>query len=146
MENVDFIRFEELNWLLSRNISMIWKKNVEQRLPGTQSYILIRLKREGPLKVSSLAEALGITPGAVTMLSDKLLAGGYISRTRDEEDRRVVYLKITEKGIQTLLELKEENKKIVQLIFNGLAAEDVHHLIRIYEQVLGNIEKYAKEL
>lgn len=40
-----------------------------------------------------------------TRLSDKLLAKGLIDRKRSEQDRRVVYLSITEKGLELLEEI-----------------------------------------
>lgn len=144
--DANYGRFEELVWQLNKSFNILWRKNIEQYLPPTQAYILSLLCREGPLKVSSLAEALDITPGAVTMLSDKLLAGGYITRTRDEQDRRVVHLQVTEKGQQILLQFREENMQMIRTIFTGTTPEDVQHLIRIFEQVMSNIEKYKKEM
>ncbi|RNB74258.1 MFS transporter [Brevibacillus invocatus] len=43
----------------------------------SQALILRILHAHGPQKVSAIAERLDITPGAVTSLADKLIAGGY---------------------------------------------------------------------
>jgi len=44
----------------------------------------------GPLTAGALAEATGLTTGAVTGLVDRLEAAGFVRRERDSEDRRKV--------------------------------------------------------
>ncbi|OHX66686.1 MarR family winged helix-turn-helix transcriptional regulator [Flammeovirga pacifica] len=55
-----------------------------------------------------------------TRLSDKLLHKELVERRRSESDRRIVYLKISEKGSQLLKEIDEyeENKKTFQFLEN----------------------------
>lgn len=43
-----------------------------------------------------------------TRLSDKLLEKGFLERQRSEEDRRVVYLRITSKGADLLTEIADQ--------------------------------------
>ncbi|GIP32227.1 MarR family winged helix-turn-helix transcriptional regulator [Paenibacillus sp. J2TS4] len=141
----DVSRYVEMFWLVSRGLSSIWKRNFEQRLSNTQSYILIKLDAEGPQKITVLAEALDITPGAISSISDKLIACGFATRSRDEEDRRVVYLEITPLGKEILREIQEESKAMINKVFNGLPEEDIHHLVRIYEKLIQNIEHCRRE-
>lgn len=143
--NDELSRSVELFWRVSRGLSSIWKKKFEQQLSNTQAYILIHLDSKGPQKITNLAEVLDITPGAISSISDKLIAAGLIVRCRDEVDRRVVYLDITPIGKKMLKEIKEEARIVVNKCFNGLPEEDIHHLIRIYETILINIDKYRRE-
>lgn len=48
------------------------------------------LLEAGPLPAGRLAEALGLTTGAVTALVDRLERAGYVRRERDPADRRRV--------------------------------------------------------
>ena len=54
----------------------------------------------------------------VTRLVDRLEAVGYVERCRISQDRRVVQVKITEKGLKTLAEMDEPvlslNKKLLR--------------------------------
>ncbi|WOV85694.1 MarR family transcriptional regulator [Sporosarcina jeotgali] len=101
----DFVRFEELFWNVTREMGKMWKEVFEEHLPGSQSYLVFTLARKGPLKRSELAQILGLTAGAVTVASDKLIAHGYVTRLRDESDRRIVHLAITEDGREMLQHL-----------------------------------------
>ncbi|NGP56862.1 MarR family transcriptional regulator [Paenibacillus thiaminolyticus] len=142
----DLVQFERLFWRVSRKIQCLRKKKFNDRLSDSQTYILVKLATEGPQKVSGLAESIGITPGGVTSISDKLIANGYAQRKRDEEDRRVVFLEITDKGMDVMRELHQERLEIIRYLFNNLPADDLQHLNRTYEKLLENLDKYEKEM
>ncbi|WP_232696694.1 MarR family winged helix-turn-helix transcriptional regulator [Brevibacillus daliensis] len=146
MEEKDqFNKFEGLYWHVSRNLNLIWKKIFAEYFPGSQSYIMWFLEKNGAKKMTELAEAIDLTPGAVTSLSDKLIANGYINRYRDEEDRRVVYLEITPTGKETLNLLRKEGRNKMKMICNDISETDLEHIVRIFEQISGNIEKVQEE-
>lgn len=50
------------------------------------------LLRRGPLTAGDIGLATGLTSGSVTALIDRLEAGGYVRRLRDETDRRKVFV------------------------------------------------------
>jgi DNA-binding MarR family transcriptional regulator len=45
-----------------------------------------------------------------TRLTDKLIAKGLVERERCEEDRRIVYVRISEKGLELLKQIDKQNK------------------------------------
>jgi len=124
---------------LLKQFSQEWNKR-GYMLSLPQYKMLYLLNKEGPQKVSQLAMALGNTPAAVTGLADKLFAEGHIQRERAESDRRVVYVSITEKGRHMLDEVKETQEEIFQTFFDKLPDEDIHHLKRIFSQLLANMD------
>ncbi len=56
------------------------------------------LVEEEPMTAGALAEATGLTTGAVTAILDRLEAAGYIRRTHDAGDRRRVFVSVTAKA------------------------------------------------
>jgi DNA-binding MarR family transcriptional regulator len=56
---------------------------------------LVLLDTAGPLAAGRIAEAMGITTGAVTGLIDRLERAGSVQRTRHEADRRQVLIELT---------------------------------------------------
>jgi DNA-binding MarR family transcriptional regulator len=125
---------------LFRKMVSEWNKNVEDSLSGSQAFILELLSSAGKQRVSELALAMNVTAGAVTTLSDKLIAAGYARRQKEEADRRVVYLLITPAGSQILKEVKRKRKATIEAFYQGLPEEDIEHLIRIYTKVLHNLD------
>ena len=72
-------------------------KDIEPQLSKSHVYLLAYTV-QGECTVTDIANHLEITLSAVTSLVDKLCNAGLVARFRSEEDRRVVYLKLTEEG------------------------------------------------
>ncbi|AZU64292.1 MarR family winged helix-turn-helix transcriptional regulator [Neobacillus mesonae] len=140
-----FRQFVKLYWNLSRDMNYIWKDIFNRQFPGSQSHILFLLERNGPKKMSEVAELLHLTPGAVTTASDKLIEHGYIARIRDEQDRRVVYLEMTGKGREAITELQEEGRMAMKKVFSHLSDKDLEFLMGTFEQAIQNISDLRKE-
>jgi DNA-binding MarR family transcriptional regulator len=61
----------------------------------TQMQLAIELAQEGQSTIRQLATRLGVTPAAVSLLVDRMAEHGWVERTRDETDRRVVWVRLT---------------------------------------------------
>ncbi|MFD1929534.1 MarR family transcriptional regulator [Sporosarcina siberiensis] len=135
-----FREFEILFWQLSRKTEYLWKDIYAKTFPGSQSRIMYLLEQNGPMKMSEFASSLHITAGAVTTASNLLIENGYISRLRNETDRRVVRLVLTDKGRETLNALKSEGKEMMNLVFKDISDSDLNTLRTIFKQATINID------
>lgn len=140
-----FPEFEKSFWKFSRTISYLWKEIYEETFPGSQSHILFLLERNGPQKMSELAKSTHLTPGAVTTASDRLIDQGYIVRNRNEEDRRVIYLDLTEKGRDTLGSLQNKGRRIMEDVFQHVSNEDLKKISEIYTEATINIANLGED-
>ncbi|MCA1037952.1 MarR family transcriptional regulator [Bacillus infantis] len=69
-------------------------------------FLVLRRLTKGESKVSQLAGALGVSSSHITAVSEKLLAKGLIVRAGSEQDRRIVYLSLTDEGRKMAAELE----------------------------------------
>jgi len=60
------------------------------------------LWRTGPVPASQLADAVGLTRGALTIAVDRLVHAGYVRRHADSADRRRVLVQLTRKADQVI--------------------------------------------
>lgn len=67
-------------------------------LSVTEMHTLEAIGTEGERSMSEAAKKLNITVGTLTTAIAKLMAKGYVERRRTDEDKRVVLVKLTEKG------------------------------------------------
>lgn len=60
-----------------------------------------------PLTAGKLAEATGLTTGAITGIIDRLEAAGLVRRERDRADRRKVFIRPVPEQVTSMMELFE---------------------------------------
>ncbi|WP_010244266.1 MarR family winged helix-turn-helix transcriptional regulator [Acetivibrio cellulolyticus] len=70
-------------------------ENEELTLP--QSRVLGVLVKFGKIKISELSEKVNLSNSTVSGILDRLEKQGLVQRVRSEEDRRTVYIQITDK-------------------------------------------------
>ncbi len=65
-------------------------------LTGPQAMLLGILAHKGPLKVSDISAQMHLSNSTVSSIIDRLELQGYIERLRNQEDKRVVQVDLTE--------------------------------------------------
>ena len=75
-----------------------WQDVSELRATPGQITLLGVLVEHERCMMQELADHLVVTPSTVTAMVKRLLAQGYVERTRDDTDWRSVWVKPTEKG------------------------------------------------
>lgn len=80
--------------------------------------------------MSTIAKKLNITVGSLTTSMNSLVKKKYTERIRSEEDRRVVYIRLTEKGIKAYHHHEEFHKKMTDAVVKALDQEEVPVLVK----------------
>jgi len=100
---------------------------------------VLRLLGQEPLTPSQIAEQTGLTGAAVTALVDRLVAADYVTRERDEEDRRRVTVRIIPARVRRIDRLYDEQRDQMAKILSHYDASE-------FALVLGFLEKTTKLL
>lgn len=116
----------------------------EMNLTGPQGMLIGTLFHHGEMKVSDLSEKLGLSNSTVSGILDRLEKQGQVERMRSKEDRRVVYVNITEDfKEQSKKQFAEINKMIEQMI-NKATPEELDKILEGME-VLRNVVERQRE-
>jgi DNA-binding MarR family transcriptional regulator len=87
---------------LCRNMNNEFVKSILKDLEinfSQQHYTILKLLKENKqLYVTEIVDILSITKPQMTSLIDKLIQMGYLNRTNDINDRRKIYISLTEDG------------------------------------------------
>lgn len=75
---------------------MMGKQFEEMNITGPQGMLVGTLIHYGDMKISDLSEKLGLSNSTVSGIVDRLENQGFVERTRSKEDRRVVYVNVTQ--------------------------------------------------
>ena len=112
----------------------------------SQHRMLMQLaKREGERpSQKELAEAMGISPAAVTVTLKKLEKEGYICRSMTDEDNRRNEIRITEKGRTKVAESRVIFESVDTAMFEGFTEDEMETLIRFMERIARKPMHHAK--
>src|SRR5579864_9344683 len=75
-----------------------WREVVELRATPGQLTLLSALVEHQRCTMQELAESLAVAPSTATAMVKRLVAQGYIERSRDETDWRAVWVRPTQAG------------------------------------------------
>lgn len=98
------------------------------------------LAKEGTLIQSQLAEILDIRPSSLTELLSKLEDRGLITRTTDEDDKRVTKVSITDEGKKIIENDDESADKMLDTVFEGLSDDEVNELSQLFDKLNTSLE------
>ena len=85
-----------------------------------QLHILYTLQRTGEMTMSHLADILNVSLSNATGLIDRIEERGFVERTRVAEDRRVVLIRVTERGSRALEEIDALNEDLLRSVLGSL--------------------------
>jgi DNA-binding MarR family transcriptional regulator len=109
-------------------------------LTPSQYNVLRILRGEGaPLPILEIADrTVTVVPG-ITGLIDRLEAAGLVSRERSAEDRRVVYVALTEKAAKTLAKIDRPLVELHERLMGHMSRTEINELIRLLDKVRGGL-------
>lgn len=105
------------NWLRSRQVDLFRPHGL-----SPQQYNILRILRgaKGRMNMQNVKGRMIDRAPNATRLTDKLIAKGLVERERCDEDRRVVYVRISPSGVELLARIDAE--------MNGSTREKLHRL------------------
>lgn len=65
----------------------------------SEIHIIEKIGAAGQIRMSGIARALGVTLATITVACERLERRGLISRIRDKQDKRVVLVSLTPRGL-----------------------------------------------
>jgi DNA-binding MarR family transcriptional regulator len=97
--------------------------------------VLLVVKREGPISMTSIAHALSYSKQNLTKIVNQLVKEGFVERTSDPLDRRVQNIVLTEKGRSLMKERRERMKNKLMEDLSHLNDEELDYLYDTFERV-----------
>lgn len=129
IEELDRVFVEMARYFISQ-----WLEEEEQISP--KQFILLRvLHQRGRSTVSELANLLKQSNSATTIALNRLVKAGFIDRIRDEQDRRVVWVTLSEKAVPLIESLLSRRRVLLSKLLENLSDEELvqftHFLVKM---------------
>jgi len=126
----------EINKILNRDLK---REMIKLDLGLSHFYILTTLYRKKVLSSGNLAKSLDVRNSTITSLVDRLVKLSLVKRRRDERDRRVVLVELTDKGkklTEKLLTLRKERLKEIVKELPEEKVKEIYESIKRVKEIL----------
>ncbi len=88
-----------------------------------------------------IENTLELKKSNVSISIECLIWKGYVVRKRDEEDRRMVHLVLTESGVALANMIYDLQKKYFISMFEGISQSDAETFFNVYKQLIKNVSE-----
>lgn len=128
-------QYISLSFSVNKIAETMVKAQIGSDLTNDQHYTLRYINKVGTCTSSELAEVFDVKKSAITAIITRMWEKGLIQRTRDENDRRVVYLTLTEKGNDLFLQTEERIHALVESFITRFDQSEIIQFLKTYEKL-----------
>lgn len=101
-------RYQDATNSINRNINSMMKEKIHSDITMDQFATLQYIQKREESTSTDIAHAFGVGKSAVTAQINRLFEKDLIKRVRDNKDRRIIYLYVTNKGTELTKYTEEE--------------------------------------
>jgi DNA-binding MarR family transcriptional regulator len=121
------------------------KANAALGLTPARTHLLWELGRRGPVPQRVLAEALKVTPRAVTGLVDALAAQGLVTREAHPTDRRATLVTLTPGGETLVARLERGHENLARALFASMSPGEFASFARSLAGVIDRLRAHLAD-
>lgn len=141
-------RYMRVSFLIHKTGESLVKGEICEDLTNDQYYMLRYIEQRESCTSTALAEAFNVNKSAITAIITRLDEKKLIKRSRDEGDRRVVYIALTEEGSRLFKKTEKKIHDLVEKMISGFEEEEIRAFIRTYEKlsdIMADMKKQTQE-
>ena len=103
----------------------------------SQCLVLMEVDEDERLTVGQLASRLRLDNSTLSRTIDGLVRKGMLDRTRDPQDRRVVWIRLSPAGAAVCTAIHEQNDALYRAVFKKIPAKKRTAVIHNFETLVG---------
>lgn len=100
-------------------------------------HIIEEIGIEQPRKMSEIAKLMSVTTGTLTRAVDALEKKGYVQRQRSRQDKRVIHIILTQRGVLAYRHHEKFHQDMIAFILEHVSEEESVVLVRALERLMG---------
>ena len=110
-------------------------------IPASHWMTMSILDKNGKMKVGDLSSILGLSNSTVSGILDRLEKQGFVERERSTEDRRVVWVKTTQKFKDSLKKHFKEAEKQFENLLSKATEDEIDKVLEGFETLKRILER-----
>ncbi len=101
----------------------------------TEFSVLETLYHKGQQTIHQIGKSILISSGSMTYVIDKLEKKGLLKRTDCPNDRRAIFITLTQNGEELMNKIMPEYEEFINKMFDSLNHEEAESLVRLLQKV-----------
>lgn len=101
-----------------------------QDITNNDMHVIEAIGTGAPKNMSAIAKELSVTVGTLTIAMNSLVKKGYVVRERGQEDRRVVYISLSDRGRRAYAHHARFHKEMIDALMEKLDGQEKRVLIQ----------------
>ncbi|MBU6145873.1 MAG: MarR family transcriptional regulator [Paenibacillaceae bacterium] len=127
--------FAKMWFKLYKDVKVYMDHQLAPSLTESQFTVLEYIQSHERTKPSDLIHYLSTTPAAVTTMLDRMEKNGLVERHRDNEDRRIVWVRLTDKGIEECARGKQLREEFLNNYLGEISVYNQHLLVYLLGKI-----------
>lgn len=115
-------------------------------LTSSQVKVLVSFYGRDHYTMTELSRAHGVSVSTMTSMIDRLLHNGLIERQRDDEDRRVVKVRLSSQGKKIVDYVMKVRRRELERFLSELTDEEIYTFVRSIENVAVMLSQAKEKL
>lgn len=103
---------------------------VDETVTAAQFRLMVVLHTGGPMKLTAIADILGVNPSTATRMVDRMVAAGLVSREANPASRRELIVDLTPTGREEVREVMRRRRALIRQIVRRMPPTTQRGLVR----------------
>lgn len=143
--------YRAINGVLVELINQLWDLEGNaiitdefKDITNNDMHVIEAIGNDNGKNMSTVARKLNITVSSLTAAINSLVRKEYVERRRSSEDRRVVEIRLTEKGERAYRQHEEYHRQMVEAAIREMDPEEIPVLIKMLRNLKDFFETYGQ--
>ncbi|MGG1878987.1 MarR family transcriptional regulator [Paenibacillus cisolokensis] len=128
-------RYVNVHSFVVRRINARIREELGETLTDDQYQIMLLINDIPKCTPSQLAEMFSVGKSSITAIVNRLVQAGMVERTRDESDRRIIYLSITDHGRFIFDSCRKQIRELISPYLQHFEEEEIESFISKFEKL-----------
>jgi DNA-binding MarR family transcriptional regulator len=102
----------------------------------SEIFTMLLVDKHGEIIMSKIADYINVSMSTANGIVERLVKSGHLTRDRSDSDRRIVLIRLTDKGKKIIDQLKSTIFEYVQLIYEALDDEERKVIFKVFQKIL----------
>jgi len=140
---------DQLNMIMPVLLKEFVRRNTNELFKGKVTLpqlLVLQFLHENPdARMTDAAQFMKVSTAALTGLADRLVKSGYIARSFDSGDRRIIRVNLTPKGRELVRKIKEQRRQMVIDVFGKISEQEREDYLRILNRIRDVLTRERQE-